>query len=70
MTEHVFFEIHTQNSANKSYVQFTAGAGDQSDRELLRQFEAPPAALVDPIPNQWRNFGDEERVPRSIHPVK
>lgn len=57
--------------ANKSYVQFTTEADfRQPDRELLHQFEAPPAALVDPIPNQGCNFGDEERVPRSRHPVE
>lgn len=52
-------------------MQFTTEADfRQPDRELLHQFEAPPAALVDPIPNQCCNFGDEERVPRSRHPVE
>lgn len=36
---------------------------------LSASSKAPPAALVDPIPNQRCNFGDEARVPQSRDPA-
>lgn len=72
-TEHVFLEIHTRNVRTKVKCSSLPRLWETRrlpDRQLLHQFEAHPAALVDPIPNQCGNFGDEERVPQSRHPVK